>query len=179
MATNKELHNFLAEDLYDALRWLFEGAVAWEAARTKPGQSGRHQRAFGMFTSLVQARSLYEFFYDKKKPKKPDDARVSDFASKSKWIVPRSNLYTQYMESGKPAQKRVFHLVFNRSTHSGGAGNELNTKVVEFALELRRLVEDFQRNADPEFRDEIECTLAMAILEADKAAKSFGIARPV
>jgi hypothetical protein len=176
MATNKELHKFIAEDLYDALRWLFEGAVAWEAARMKPGKSSRHQQAFGMFTSLVQARSLYEFFYGKKKP---DDARARDFVSKSRWIVPHSALYARYMENGKPAQKRVFHLVFNRPIHSGGLGNELNKKVTEFAVDLRRLVEDFQRNADPEFRDEIECTLTKAILEANEAAKSFGIPRPV
>jgi len=174
---NKEKQDFLRDDLYDALRWLFEGAVAWEAARTKPSQSTWHQQAFGMYTSLVQARSLYEFFYGKKR--KTDDARASDFSDKSIWTAPPSRLYARYIKSDRPAQKRVFHLVFNRSGHSGRAGNELNKKVIEFALDLRRLVEDFQRNAYPEFTREIECALARATLEADKAAKSFGIARPV
>jgi len=131
-----------------------------------------------MFTSLVQARSLYEFFYGKRRDN-GDDARASDFASNTGWKAPTSQLYKRYMETGKPAQKRVFHLVFNRSTHSGGAGSELNTKVVEFAVEIRGLVEDFEWNADPEFREDISCALARAILEADKAAKFFGIARPV
>ncbi|MGO9087339.1 MAG: hypothetical protein ACLQBK_19135 [Candidatus Sulfotelmatobacter sp.] len=178
MKTQKELHDFLSDDLYDALRWLFEGAVAWEAARVRPSQSGRHQKVFGMYTSLVQARSLYEFFYGQKRGQ-PDDARANDFTSKSKWTAPPSPLYARYMESRRPAQKRVFHLVFNRSVHSGGTGNELNKKVLEFALELRRLVQDLEQSADPQFKAEIGCALARAILEADKAAASYGIPRPI
>jgi hypothetical protein len=178
VSTQKELHDFLSNDLYDALWWLFEGAVAWEAARLKPGQSGRHQKAFGMFTSLVQARSLYEFFYGKRRAQS-DDARAGDFASKSKWTAPPSSLYARYMAPTRPAQKRVFHLVFNRSAHSGGTGNELNRKVIEFASELRSLVEDLEQNADPQFKAEIGCALARAILEADKAAASYGIPRPI
>ncbi len=131
-----------------------------------------------MYTSLVQARSLHEFFYGKRKAPS-DDARADDFASKSKWTAPPSSLYARYMERGRPAQKRVFHLVFNRPAHSGGTGNELNTKVLEFASELRGLAESFEQNADPEFKAEIGCALARAILEADKAAASYGIPRPI
>lgn len=177
MATNKELHNFLTEDLYDALRWCFEGAVGWEAARTRPSHSGRHQQAFGMYASLVQARALYEFFYGANRA--PDDVRATDFVGRSKWKAPRSSLYARYMSAGKPAQKRVFHLVYDRPAHSGGSGGQLNSRVLDFARELRALTEKFEQNADPAFKAEIGCALSRAILEADKAATHFGIPRPL
>ena len=53
---------FLTEDLYDALRWLFVSAVTWGASRNQPHRCG-NQDVLAMFSSLVQARALYEFFY--------------------------------------------------------------------------------------------------------------------
>jgi hypothetical protein len=172
---NQSEEEFLRDDLYDALRWLFEAAIAWEAARRIPQCAGRHQIVFGMYTSLVQARALYEFFYKKGKG---DDFRVKDFAPK--WNPTKSSLYKKYMDRNQPVQKRVFHLVRNRSIHAGGTGpDELKEQVLEFAKDLRRLTEEFRQNADPVFQDEIQFALTRAIQEAGLAVKHYGISNPI
>jgi hypothetical protein len=171
----KPEEEFLRDDLYDALRWLFEGAIAWEAARRQPQCAWRHQAALGMYTSLVQARALYEFYY---KTGWGDDSRAKDFGSH--WKPPKSPLYKQYMDRLKPAQKRVFHLVLSRGRHAGGTGpTELKNQVVGFAKDLRRLTEDFSKNADPVFQGEIQSALRRALQQAHLAAAHYGIPNPL
>lgn len=115
--------SFLTEDLYDALRWLFVGALTWAASKDQPHRCG-NQDALAMFTSLTQARALYEFFYGV--GEKDDDARARHFASA--WDPPKTDLYRRYMAGGKPANKRVFHLVYNRPkrkrARTGSWGNK-------------------------------------------------------
>lgn len=172
---NQQDQEFLRDDLYDALRWLGEGAIVWEAARQKPRCAGRHQEVLGMYTRFVQARALYEFFYAKGKN---DDARAESFAPS--WKPRKSSLYERYIGQGTPAQKRVFHLVRRRSMHAGGTGkNTLNKQILAFAKDLLGLMEDFHKNAAPVFRDEIEFALMKARKEADSAAKHYGIPNPL
>ncbi len=75
---------------------------------------------------------------------KPDDARAGHFAPK--W-QPKSALYLKYMASEKPANKRMFHLVYGRSLHAGGAGHDgpdhVKNQVVEVARDLPRLMRAF------------------------------------
>jgi hypothetical protein len=170
--------DFLANDLSDALRWLFEGAVAWEAARRRPESAARHQAAVSMYASIVQARALYEFYFSP--AKKNDDARARDFAST--WNPAKTELYRRYMAEGQPANKRVFHLVYNRPAHAGASGEDgpehLKNRVLEVAKELRRLTEEFAHNADPAFRDSAKFALQKALKEAVSAADYYGIANP-
>jgi len=176
--SNDKKKKFLDDDLYDALRWLFEGAVAWQAASTLP-ERYRHQRVLGMYTSLVQARALYEFFYSCSK--KADDARAIDFAPS--WNESTSTLYTTYMASGKPSNKRVFHLVYDRSARSGGTGHDgpdhLKNQVLEFAKDLCRVTHVFAGCVKPEFRDNVQAALQKALSEAESAAQFYGIANPL
>lgn len=168
---------FLEDDLYDALRWLFVGAVAWKAAKELPNQFGRLE-VLGMLTSFVQARSLYEFFYQNGHG---DDARVRDFAPA--WNEGASRVYSRYMAHGTPANKRVFHLVYQRETHAGGTGHDgpdhLKNQVVEFAKDIRKLTEVFIGVADPDFRVSVESALQRALDEAELAAKHYGINNPL
>ncbi len=169
---------FLREDLYNALRWLFEGAIAWEAARRRPESAGRHQGLLGMYASLMEARALYEFFYGQGHG---DDARACHFASA--WNPGETDHYQRYMAGGKPANKRVFHLVYNRAVHAGGSGEDgpdhLKNQVLELARDLRRLTEEFANNADPTFRDGVSNALREALQEAKLAADSYSIANPL
>src|ERR1039458_6813092 len=160
---------FLAQDLYNTLRYLFEAAIAWKAALEHPKRAARHQIVFGMYTSLVEARALYEFFYSNRDTN--DDARACHFARPG-WNPPKeTRLYSEYMKRLKPANKRVFHLVYNRSNHAGGTGlEELKNQVLEFAKELRCLTEEFARNAEPVFHAGIQSALRNALEEADVAA---------
>ena len=171
---------FLKEDLYDALRWLFVGAVIWEASRSQPHRCG-NQDALGMFTSLTQARALYEFFYAD--GKQNDDARAGDFTSTSGWCPTESNLYRTYMAGQKPANKRVFHLVYNRPAQAGGHGQDgpdhLKNQVLEFAKDLRRLTEQFADSADTDFRDSIRYALQKALQDAKLAADLYGVPNPL
>lgn len=170
-------NQFLRTDLRDALRWLPVGAVTSKAARTQPHRCG-NQDALAMFTSLTQARALYEFFYAP--AKQDDDARASHFAST--WEPLETDSYRNYMAGGKPANKLVFHLVYNRPTHSGGLGDEgpdhLKNQVFEFVRDICKLTEDFARNADPGFRDSVGFALEGALKEAKLAADHYGIANP-
>ena len=151
---NSTKEKFLREDLYDALRWLFVGALTWSASRNQPHRCG-NQDALAMFTSLTQARALYEFFYGV--GEKDDDARARHFASA--WDPPKTDLYRRYMAGGKPANKRVFHLVYNRPAHAGGPGQDgsdhLKNQVLEFAKDLRSLTEQLANSAATEFRESI------------------------
>ncbi len=171
---------FLSDDLYDALRWLFEGAVIWAAAKEKERRGEevcRHQALLGMYTSLVQARALYDFFYYKSTNRAhSDDAGACDFAKSWCAEPSKDSLYTKYMKRGKPANKRVFHLVYCRERRGGEP--QLNTQVVEFARDLRALTIKFADEAEPQFQSCIHCALGRALAEAEGAAKHYGIANP-
>jgi hypothetical protein len=171
---------FLTEDLYDALRWLFVSAVTWAASRNQPQCCG-NQDVLAMFSSLAQARALYEFFYAN--GRQHDDARACDFTPDSVWRPPETNLYRTYMAAHTPANKRVFHLVYNRSVHSGGSGldgaDHLKNQVLEFAKDLRSLIEQFLNFADPVFRDSIRQALDKALREAKLTADLYGVPDPL
>ena len=185
-----ELKEFLEEDLSDALKGLFVGAVVWEAVDEGNGRPELcpFQKGIGMLASFVQARALYEFYISEKgkKPKRgkrPDDARACDFlppGSKKKF---ESSLYSKYMDNESPANKRVFHLVYGRSGHAGGPVNDekehIKSQVLKFAINLRRLTEEFGRCVEPHFRDSVECALHKALKGAEQAAKGCNIVNPL
>lgn len=175
MPTLNEKKMFLQEDLYDALMFLFVGAVAWQAteAKEKKTEGCYQQRAQGMFTALVQARSLYEFYFQKKAL--PDDARASHFARS--WAEPKSQLYQDYMCAGRPANKRVFHLVYGRGK-ADSAGDPIRDQVVNFAKDVQRITGKFAQSAETDFRGLIQAALDRALGEARKAAQRYGIAIP-
>lgn len=128
-----------------------------------------------MLTSLVQARSLYEFFYNKRS--QGDDARAYHCAPS--WNEPKSHLYLKYMASEKPANKRVFHLVHNRAIHSGGVGDDhLKVQALNFAKDLRKLTEKFIVCVEPDFRDSAHYALNKALNEAAHEADHYGIDNP-
>ncbi len=134
-----------------------------------------------MFTSVTQARALYEFFYTN--GSKPDDARALDFVPS--WTEGRSALYVKYMSRETPANKRVFHLVYGRSSaaNAGGAGKDgpdhLKNQVIEFAKDLRRLTEEFIKCVELRFRDIARTALDKALDEAKKTADYYGIPNPL
>lgn len=167
---------FVSEDLYDALRWLFIGAVSWEASRSQPHRCA-NQDVLGMFASLTQARALYEFFYSPKG--QDDDARACHFASA--WKPDKTDLYRRYMAARKPANKRLFHLVYNRASHAGGPGHDgpdhLKNQVLNFAKDLRDLTEKFADSVDNR-RDSVRHALQKALEQAKLAADHYGVANP-
>ncbi len=165
--------DFLEKDLYDALRWLLVGAVAWKAAPTEPDRYG-HQCVLAMLTTFVQARALYEFFYA---TGKGDDARAAHFAYG--WNEPKSAFYSNYMNASMPANKRVFHLVYDRGQHSGGMGSrQLKEQVLNFASDLLNLTERFIQRVEPDFRNSAQYALDRALAEAQSAADYYGIGNP-
>jgi len=147
--------------------------------RQKPELCTANQDAISTLASLTQARALYEFFFAGQQ--KRDDARACDFAPK--WNPNPSSLYTTYMGNGKPTNKRVSHLVYNRSAHSGGsAANEsdhLKNQVLNFTKELRDITERLARQADPSFSSSIRCALDKARAEAQRTADRYGITNPL
>ncbi len=176
--TLDEKRNFLNEDLADALKGLFVGAVIWVAADTS--ELCPFQKGLGMFTSLVQARALYEFYSPK--PADYDDARASHFAPN--WgRTGVTRLCTKYMGRGMPANKRVFHLVYGRSAHAGGPGHDgpdhIKNQVLEFAKDLRDLTERFAQSVDTDFRESVQRALQKALKGATEAAHGCGIANPL
>lgn len=175
--TDPEKVAFLRDDFYDSLRWLFVGAVSWEAGKTK----GRinHQSVLGMYTAAVQARALYEFFYA---PTGTDDARAVDLVA-GRWSPDKTSLYSTYMAGGKPANKRIFHLVYRRDSHSGGTGHDgpdhLKNQIVNFAVDLLVLSRDFIRALGPTLQPHAQQALDQALDEAAALAAEYRIANPI
>lgn len=168
MDDKQQKQRFLDEDFRDALKWLCVGAATWK--RYLEGEDPRHERALGMFTAFIQARALYEFFYKKPSHPKADDdtARVSSFSDflRDGWSPPASELYTRYMADYRPAQKRVFHLVYGRDQFSGGnAGdesNDLKNQVGAFAMDLLSLAESFADALEEPFGSSVKCSIDKA-----------------
>jgi hypothetical protein len=168
---------FLKRDLRDALKWLFVGAVIWEAAK-RGKERCPNQHAVGMFTSFIQARALYEFYY--KRERDTDDARAYDFCNC--WRPPRSNLHPRYLTSGRPLNKRVFHLVYDRERHAGTSGpsgpGHLNQQVLAFARELLRITKKFVLCVRPELTSLAQSALREGLSDAQNAADFLGLANP-
>lgn len=167
---------FLQDDLYDSLRWLFIGAIAWCA-----GQSNEkipHQSVLGMHTSMVQARALYEFYFSSAGSARPDDARAANLV----WRPRESEIYKRYMANGKAANKRMFHLVLGRDGHSGGTDDgqvdDLNRQVLAFALDLLGLTRDLVESLAPPSQQFAKASLDDALREAEVTAAAYGIENP-
>ncbi|MGI8807930.1 MAG: hypothetical protein ACR2KK_08840 [Acidimicrobiales bacterium] len=177
-ASAEDKLSFLANDFYDALRWLFEGAVAWQAGALKQ-EISRHQQLFAMSTAVLQARALYEFFFSEQKA--PDDARAQQFVAK--WAVTKTEPYKNYMASGMPANKRFFHLVFGREFRSGGSGHHgpdhLNQQVLSFAKDISILATSFVNAIDdPDLRTTAQEALDKANQDGAEAAADYEIPNP-
>ena len=176
MITLEEKQRFLDDDLYDALRWLFVGTVTWVASEDASG----NKDPLAMLASLTQARALYEFFYA---AGNGDDARASHFCMSGSWNPTRSCAYTNYMGPGKPANKRISHLVYNRSLHAGGPGDDesthLKNQVLNFAKDLQTITEQFISCAEPQFQGCAQSALDKALSEAQKTANLRSVANPL
>lgn len=176
--SESEKKEFIDRDLYDALKWLFIGAVAWDAACKQPERHGRLW-TLGMSTCFVQARALYEFFFGV--ARKGDDARARDFAPG--WSEPESFLYVKYMSSGKPANKRLFHLVYDRSIYANGPGHtgphHIKNQAINFANDLARPTKVFAGQVEPAFGSSVESALYRALEDAQLAADYYGTGNPI
>lgn len=180
--------DFLRDDLRDSLKWLFVGAVVWHAHPLDKDKD--YLRAMGMFTALVQARGLYEFFNNsdrKQQIRSGGTARAKDFSPSWKKADDPFELYSKYMANKKPAQRRVFHLVYGRANVAGGSmrgGLELNERVIDFAKDLKRITNEFAASLIgcpemDEYRRLIEDAMATALVESQELAGSYGIPYPL
>jgi len=173
--------DFLKLDLHNALKELFIGAITWNA---HPQPKDTHYlRDLGMFTSFVQARALYEFFYKKTVSPLQAGLDASAYHFAASWKpCDHHDLYKNYMGHWTPAQKRIFHLVYGRSDFSGGtAPNEsdhLKNQVVAFAKDLKRLTEEFAGCVSEEYRDIVRGALERALKDGEALAEKYNIADP-
>ena len=181
MDTLRIKEDFLRDDLYNGLKELFVGAVTWRAHQEI---DTCYLRDLGMFTCFVQARALYEFFYNEQRaPECGSTASAHHFASSWKPSDER-NLYSKYMAKETPAQKRVFHLVYGRSEFSGGRLEDecvdLKSRVLDFARDVKRLTAQFAESCvDTMHRGPVESALNRARCAADELAKQYNIECPV
>lgn len=180
-ASSQDMERFLREDLRDALTGLFVGAVSWEAHPEQSDQRG--VRGLAMFTSLVQARALYEFFFEHAPSPPMIGGNASAFQFAPSWVPKDArSLYAHYMGKGAPAQKRVFHLVYGRSGYSGGSApdesDHLKNQVRELTRDIRDLTSEFALDLHPPFRGLVENALQRALETARDVARGYGIALP-
>lgn len=178
IVTDEEKRRFLNDDLYNELRWLFFGAVTWAASGNHLGEKD----PLAMIASLTHARALYEFYYSGGKRPRPGDARATHFCTIHPWTPAESVLYKNYMAAWKPANKRVFHLVYNRPIHSGGVADDesshIKNQVLNFARDLRQITEQFVQRADCQFTFCIQTALKNALQDAAKRATVLKISNP-
>jgi hypothetical protein len=178
MPTVSEKKEFLEKDFFNSLCYLFESAVVWHASKNRPGP----EHTFGMYTNFVESRALYEFFFSKGNGR--DNARARHFCTT--WRETGTPLYLKYMKDGTPAQKRVFHLVYNRSSaaNAGGPGHDhpdhLKHQVLNFAKDLKAVTERFAaRISIPDFRTLVDKALADSLDGAQNKANECGIPMPL
>jgi hypothetical protein len=166
----------LEADLADCLRWLLVAAVTWKAGSRR--QAVPHQQVLAMNTAFTQARALYEFFYSRSGG--GDDARATDFISD--WTPAKSSAYLGYMSAGRPANKRIFHLVYRRTEHAGGVepdeSDHLKNQVVAVAEELVGLAREFVGRLDPELQPYGQTAFKLALDEAARCADAYSIRNP-
>jgi hypothetical protein len=177
--SDADQETFLRADFCDTLRWMLVGAITWKAAPTK--ECCPNLDVVGMYTSLLQSRNLYEFYYDEN-PHFDDDARASEFASS--WdMKDTSPLYKKYMGPGMPVNNRISHLVWERSKHSGGTlvdeCDHLKKQVLPCAHDLIEITNKFIPLVTPE---SVRAAATFALDEARKqaclTAKKYGIDDP-
>ncbi len=168
-----QMKQFLEEDLFNELRWVCVGAVAWKVH--KKLDPFPNLDVFGMDSSFVHARSLYEFYYQKnpRPPKKGNTAWVGNFTDKS-WQPAKTNSYKKFIAEDSPVQKRVFHLAYGRSEYG-----EVRNEVLAFARDLCRLTEAFVDHAELDYRDSVKSALDRARNEANIVVNRYGIDNPI
>jgi hypothetical protein len=191
--TIESRNDFLEKDLADALKSLYVAAVVWAAAdaaeKAKKKELCPFLKGIAASASFVQARALYEFYNPRKtdKPtgKKGESAHASDFAPKGGWTEKefKNKLYDRYLGNKKPANKRVFHLVYDRSDFSGGIKSDesdhLKNQPLKFALELHAITKKFIDQVEDLFRDSAKLALDKAAKGAKEAAEGCGISNPL
>ncbi len=203
MRTVESQKDFLKDDLSDALKGLFVGAVVWEAAdraeKAKQKELCPFLKRLAASESFVQARALYEFYnpkkIDKPKGKKGEPAHASHFGQ---WTEKEftsdimSDLFEKYIGGQKatgvfgtnsPINKRVSHLAYDRSDFSGGSGQDgsdhLKNQPLKFATNLRDITEKFIEKVEDRFRDSAKTALEKAREGARQAAAGCNINNPL
>ncbi len=178
--TDADREEFLRDDFYNALRYLFEGAIAWDAWKQSENDAFWHQGALGMYTTFMEARALYDFFHKRKTPNDGDNARADHFVLR--WEGSKSDVYLRYMAQRKPVNKRMFHLIYARRAHSGetATAGPLKEQVLNVARDLCELSREFAKHIkDSMLQDVARTALKSALCEAKKAANHYGIANPL
>jgi hypothetical protein len=139
-----------------------------------------------MYTTFTEARALYEFFHhhDSRRSDSDDarldDARADHFATN--WKAAESEVYKDYVARTKPANKRMFHLVYRRDEKSGETSSKgpLNEQVLSVAKDLLDVAGQFVENIDDSVCRELARTaLQKALYEGQKAAKHYCVANPL
>jgi hypothetical protein len=178
---------FLQKDFYNSLRFMFEGAIAWHAwkqtleKRDQFSSLFRHQGVLGMYATFTEARALYEFFQNHESRRNDrDDAHADDFAPN--WRAAESEVYKNYVAHSKPANKRMFHLVYRRDEKSGETSSQgpLKDQVLNVAKDLLDIAGQFFENIDDsECRERARTALQKALDEGQKAARHYCVANPL
>lgn len=185
--TDADRTQFLQDDFYNSLRYMFEGAIAWHAwkqALEKRDQSWpifRHQGVLGMYATFIEARALYEFFHSHNSRRSDsDDARADDFATN--WRAAESEVYQDYAAHSRPANKRMFHLVYRRNEKSGETSSKgpLKEQVLNVAKDVLDVAGKFVENVDDSvYRELARIALRKALDEGQKAARHYCVANPL
>lgn len=202
MRTVDNQKDFLRDDLSDALKGLFVGAVVWEAAdraeKAKEKELCPFLKGLAASASFVQARALYEFYNpretDKPKGEKGETAHASHFGewTEKEFTSEELDLFKKYIKgqettgvfrTNSPINKRVFHLAYDRSDFSGGLGQDgsdhLKNQPLEFATNLRDITKKFIEKVDDRFRESAKAALEKAREGASQAAMGCSIPNPL
>jgi len=83
------------------------------------------------------------------------------------------DLYWDYMRPRAPAQKRLFHLVYDRAEHAGGPGHDsrhhIKWQTARFAEDLKRLTQLFIDDCAAAYKLSATYALGRAEIEESKA----------
>lgn len=159
--TLEEKKNYISEELYHELRCLLGAATVWSGfMEDKAG----FNIVVAMDSAFVHARCLFEFFTGISS----HDVRITDFGPKQQY---QSAIYDDWKE---PLNRHVMHISKGRLK-----GNETNIKdnmhlkdkVIEFAEDILRLWEKFEKDPSHQFTSTLIEARRDAIKDAEKDAE--------
>lgn len=148
---------FIKTDLKDVLRWLLVSTALWEYYQSIDSNHG-DEVSMAMHTNVISSRALFEFFTNKTRNGRGNDAYITDLGIPKPYT---SKFYIQGRRRRKwreAMNRHVGHISIGRNAPTNKkSGQYLNMMMSDFRDEILRLWNKLENdtNLRSDYRDEL------------------------
>lgn len=148
---------FIKNDLKDVLRWLLVSTALWEYYKKIDNNHG-DEVSMAMHTNVISSRALFEFFTNKTRGGRGNDAYATDLGIIKPYT---SKFYIQGRRRRKwreAMNRHIGHISIGRATPTNVKGGQhLNTMMPEFRDEILRLWNKLENDSRlcSDYKDEL------------------------